>query len=156
MIRKHRLGALALTVAGGALLYIGNAAAQAGLEFLPLAGGYNSENHVQLKSDGPSDVIQAKLSLQPASEIGWHSHPGPAIVIVTKGVLTEHHANGCVSLHPAGTAFFEEAGEVHNAVNQSATEAVEGYITLILPTGNPPLVPEATPATRACAPGHSN
>ena len=156
MIRKYRTGAALVTVLGGALLYIGSAVAQAGLDFQPLAQGLNFENHVRLKADGPSVVLTAKLGLAPLGEIPWHYHPGPAIVTVIKGTLTEYHANGCVTQHPAGTAFFEEAGEVHKAVNASPTEPGEAYVTFILPAGTQPLIPTAAPRNTSCTPGHSN
>src|SRR5262245_3374864 len=85
------------------------------LQIIPQAQGQSQEKHVNLHVNGPSDTLQAKLVFQPGAETGWHIHPGPVVVVVNSGALTETHSNGCTTLHPTGSVFFETAGEVHNA-----------------------------------------
>ena len=58
--------------------------------------------------------------------------------------LTETHSNGCVTVHPAGSVFFETKGEIHNAANQTAGVA-EVYATFLSPAGAQPLIPEPNP-----------
>lgn len=72
---------------------------------------------IELELRGPSDVLQSLLVFQPGGDTGWHTHPGPVVVVVKSGALTEYESNGCVVVHPAGSVFFE--GEVHRAVNQT-------------------------------------
>ena len=81
---------------------------------------------------------------QPGGETGWHTHPGPVVVVVKSGALTEYHSNGCVTVHPAGSVFFESEGEVHRAINQTG-EVIEVYATFISPAGSQPLQPAADP-----------
>jgi hypothetical protein len=66
------------------------------------------------------------------------------VVVVKNGALTERHSNGCVTVHPTGSVFFEEKDEVHIAVNDTA-DVVEVYATFISPTGVPPLIPMNDP-----------
>ena len=114
------------------------------LQIMALALGSNDDNNVQLHVKGPSDVLQTLLVFQPGAETGWHSHPGPVVVIVKSGALTEIHSNGCVTVHPTGSAFFETKGEVHNALNQTGA-VTEVYATFLSPAGAQPLIPESDP-----------
>lgn len=118
------------------------------LQIIPQAQGQSTEKHVNLHVNGPSDVLQALLVFQPGAETGWHVHPGPVVVVVKSGALVETHSNGCTTLHPTGSVFFESAGEVHNATNPTNGMA-EVYATFLSPEGAQPLIPVADPG-RAC------
>jgi quercetin dioxygenase-like cupin family protein len=115
-----------------------------GLQINTLAQGFNSANHVLMHAKGPSDVLQSQLVFQPAGDTGWHTHPGPVVVVVKTGALTEQHSNGCVTVHPEGSVFFETKDEVHRAFNQTGS-VVEAYATFISPSGVPPLNPAPDP-----------
>src|SRR4051794_22951979 len=109
MTRTQRKAIGLTIVVGGVLAYLRIAPAQPGaLQIIPLAQGSSPDRHLNLRSKGPSDVLQAKLTLQPLGEIGWHTHPGPVIIVATAGALTEYHGNGCISLHQAGSVIVEE------------------------------------------------
>lgn len=110
------------------------------LEIIPLAQGYSSEKHLTLPVKGPSDVLQSQLVFQPGGDTGWHIHPGPVVVVVKTGALTEYHCDGSIIVHPAGSVFFEQKDEVHRAVNQTGV-VTEVYATFISPTGSQPLIP---------------
>jgi quercetin dioxygenase-like cupin family protein len=141
-----RLGGAAL-VAAVALGIVGSYAALgqvSPLQIMALALGSSDENNVQLHVKGPSDVLQTLLVFQPGAETGWHTHPGPVVVIVKSGALTEIHSNGCVTVHPTGSAFFETKGEVHNAINQTGGVS-EVYATFLSPAGAQPLIPASDP-----------
>ena len=114
------------------------------LAIMALAQGSSDDNTVQLHAKGPSDVLQTLLVFQPGADTGWHTHPGPVVVVVKSGALTEVHSNGCITVHPAGSAFFETKGEVHNAINQTAGVA-EVYATFLSPAGAQPLIPASDP-----------
>jgi quercetin dioxygenase-like cupin family protein len=114
------------------------------LQIIPLAQGFSPENNLNLHVEGPSDVLQSLLVFQPGGDTGWHTHPGPVVVVVKTGALTEYHSNGCVTVHPAGSVFFETKEEVHRAVNQTGGVA-EVYATFISPTGAQPLIPASDP-----------
>jgi quercetin dioxygenase-like cupin family protein len=89
-------------------------------------------------------VLQTDLIFQPGGTTGWHTHPGPVVVVVKSGALTEIHSDGCMTVHPAGSGFFEQANEVHNVVNQTGG-VTEVYATFLSPAGTQPLIPASDP-----------
>ena len=120
-----------------------------GLQIIPLAQGYSPDNNVILHVKGPSDVLQSELVFQSGGQTGWHTHPGPVVVVVVKtGALTEIHSDGCITVHPMGSVFFEEAGIVHNALNETGG-VTDVYATFMSPAGTPPLIPAGDPG-RTC------
>jgi len=135
---------LALSLTGLSDLY----AQTAPLLIIPQAQGHSTEKHVNLHVNGPSDTLQALLVFQPGGETGWHIHPGPVIVVVKSGALVETHSDGCTTLHPTGSVFFESAGEVHNATNRTNGVA-EVFATFLSPAGAQPLIPVPDPG-RVC------
>ena len=140
----------AVVVLAGAIIPARTAFADpTGLDIIPLAQGFSTQHQVHLQTKGPNDILQAKLVFQPGGDTGWHTHPGPVIVVLKSGALTETHSNGCVTVHPAGSVFFESAGEVHGAVNQTG-QVTEVYVTFISPAGAPPLQPTADPGAGSC------
>ncbi|HEY7391479.1 MAG TPA: cupin domain-containing protein [Bryobacteraceae bacterium] len=121
------------------------------LQIIALAQGFTPDKTRPMRVNGPTDVLQSLLVFQPSAETGWHIHPGPVVVVVKSGAITETHANGCITVHPAGSVFFETAGEVHNATNQTGGVA-EVYATFLSPSGSQPLIPVANPGG-ICRPG---
>ena len=114
------------------------------LQIIGLAQGYSPDHNVNLHVGGPNDVLVADLIFQPGAQTGWHSHPGPVVVVIKSGALTETHSNGCITVHPQGSVFFEPAGEIHNATNDAAV-VTEVYATFLSPAGASPLIPQANP-----------
>ncbi len=144
--RRGRLGLRAL---GAAALVAAVAFSQVvGLQIIPLAEGYSPDNNVILHMKGATDVLTADLIFQPEGTTGWHYHPGPVVVVVKSGSLTEIHSNGCKTVHLAGSGFFEQPNEVHNVVNETKG-VTEVYATFLSPTGSQPLIPAYNPG-RVC------
>ncbi len=144
--RLWRLGG-AVSASALALCLIGSYVARGQvtpLQIMGLAQGSNDESNVVLRMKGPSDVLQTLLVFQPGGDTGWHSHPGPVVVVIKSGALTEIHSNGCVTVHPSGSAFFEAKGEIHNAVNQTSG-VTEVYAVFLSPAGAQPLIPQSDP-----------
>ena len=150
--RRFRNSISAVAIAallGGSFVYLRPALAQVpALTFEVLAGGFSPER-IRINAKGPSDILQTKIVLQPGGDTGWHTHPGPVIVVVKTGAVTEFHSNGCVSVHPQGSVFLESEGEVHRVVNQTSA-AGEAYATFIIPPGSQPLQPAADPGNAVC------
>jgi quercetin dioxygenase-like cupin family protein len=145
--RLWRLGGAA-SAAALALGLIGSYAARAqlsGLQINALALGTDYDNNtVNLHVPLPANALQSLLVFAPGGETGWHYHPGPVVVVVKTGALTETHSDGCVTLHPAGSVFFETAGEIHNAANLTGVET-DVYATFLFPVGTQPLIPTTNP-----------
>jgi quercetin dioxygenase-like cupin family protein len=114
------------------------------LQIIPLADGHSTDNNVILHMKGQTDVLQADLIFQPGGTTGWHIHPGPVVVIIKSGALTEIHSNGCMTVHAMGSAFFEQPDEVHNVVNQTGS-VTEVLATFLSPVGTQPLIPATDP-----------
>lgn len=139
--RLWALGAVVLVpVLGFGVFGRGDAHAQVNpLQINALAQGVSSSKKALLLVNGPSTVLQTQLVFQAGAQTGWHLHPGPVVVVVNTGTLTEIQSDGCTIVHPAGSVFFEEAGVVHNAVNQTGG-VTELYATFLSPTGAQPLI----------------
>ena len=79
------------------------------------------------------DTVVQQMVLAPGGQSGWHSHPGPVVVLVKSGTVTfySRESTGCVPrIYSAGQAFVDSGqGHVHLLVNQSATENVEFWAT---------------------------
>lgn len=85
-------------------------------------------------------VIVAKLTFEPDGFVGWHTHPGPAVVAVHSGELTIVNESDCVArVYEEGTAFVDPGrGNIHFAVNHTDDEVVL-YATFIdIPAGQAP------------------
>ena len=141
---------LATSAAAAVLGVLGSGIAygQASPQIITLAQGFSLKETPAMQVLGPNDVQQTLMVFQAGSETGWHIHPGPVVVVVKTGALTETHADGCQTVHPAGSVFFESPGEVHNATNLTGGVA-KAYVTFILPAGSPPLIPVPDPG-RTC------
>jgi quercetin dioxygenase-like cupin family protein len=104
--------------------------------------------HLQLKTEGaPSDIIVQDTALAPGGYGGWHIHPGTVIVTVTEGTASAYESDCVRHDYPAGTAFIEEAGVVHNLRNESATENLRLANVFILPAGAPRRIEADQPPT---------
>ncbi len=100
---------------------------------------------IQVKD--PSDVIVAKITVQPGGSFGWHTHHGPVFVTMAAGELSIVHATGCTfQRYTAGQAFVDPGqGHVHVGYNESSTETVIYATFLDVPAGVGPTIPVQGP-----------
>ena len=111
------------------------------------AGDYD----IDLKTKDNTDLLVTNLVVAAGGHSGWHSHPGPVLVIVKTGTMTLYDGNDptCTGKpHPAGTVFIEEGGMVHIARNEGAVEATM-TATSFLPAGGAGRVDAAAPGNCA-------
>jgi len=101
------------------------------------------------KDKSPRDIYVQHLTFAPGDASAFHYHPGPVFAVITKGTLTEDDGCGGFVSHVAGTAFQEEPGHVHRAIN-AGTEPAEVWATYILPSGQPMRIL----TTPVCKPHH--
>ena len=97
---------------------------------------------------GPATVAVQQFAIDPGARAGWHTHPGPAWIVVTKGEMAFYNADGCRTVYPAGSAVMERPGWVHEPRNET-TEPLEFYVTFIVPVG-PALRSSAEAPTAEC------
>src|SRR5467141_1768486 len=92
---------------------------------------------VELKSHDNTDVAVSNIGIAAGGSSGWHSHPGPVLVVVKSGTITRYSAdnpNCAADVYGPGTVFTEQGGQVHNATNQGA-EPVVAVATFLAPQG---------------------
>jgi quercetin dioxygenase-like cupin family protein len=81
------------------------------------------------------DVLIQQVVLAPGGQSGWHSHPGPVIVLVKAGRLTFYDGESpeCATrTYSAGQAFIDRGqGHVHLARNLSTTDNAEMWFTYV-------------------------
>jgi quercetin dioxygenase-like cupin family protein len=92
------------------------------------------------------EVIVQEITIAPNGTTGWHSHPGPVVVVVKAGALTyvrEDHGVCLETVYPAGTAFVDPGqGHVHTAFNRG-TENLVLYATYFdVPSATSPRIDE--------------
>jgi quercetin dioxygenase-like cupin family protein len=148
--RRSLWGLAAAGLVAGALVF----SQVSPLQIIPLAEGHNPDNNVVLHLKGTTDVLQTDLIFQPGGTTGWHYHPGPVVVVIKSGALTEIDHDGCMTVHPAGSAFFEDPNVVHNVINQTGV-VTEVYATFLSPAGSQPLIPASDPGG-VCRSGHDH
>ena len=97
------------------------------------------------------DTVMQRIEIGPEGFTGWHSHPGPAVVLVTAGRLTIFSSEdpSCAGEpYGAGEAFVDSGqGHVHIGVNPSSTESTELWVTYF------DVPPSAGPRIDAADPG---
>jgi quercetin dioxygenase-like cupin family protein len=79
------------------------------------------------------ETVMQQIVIGPGGHTGWHSHPGPAVVLVKAGELTLYSSDDptCTGrTYPAGQAFVDSGqGHVHIARNLSQTQNTELLVT---------------------------
>jgi quercetin dioxygenase-like cupin family protein len=90
---------------------------------------------IDTKGDSDLWVLENRIAL--GGSFGWHSHPGPSLVVVKSGALTLYRADDptCTpEVIEAGSGFVDNGGDVHLVRNEGTVEAVV-YVTSIVPRG---------------------
>ena len=91
-------------------------------------GDKHGNKEVIRVSDTQETVLQ-QIVFSPGGQTGWHSHPGPVIVLVKAGALTFYSGDDpeCVGrTYTAGQSFIDSGqGHVHIARNESASADLE-------------------------------
>lgn len=79
------------------------------------------------------DAVIQQIVLGPGGQTGWHTHPGPVVILVKAGELTFYSANNptCSGrTYSAGQAFIDSGqGHVHTARNLRQDQNTEVWVT---------------------------
>ena len=82
----------------------------------------------------PGTIQIHAFTMNPGDSVPWHYHKGVSYVILAHGTLTEQHVVGpdqCESEEvPAGSAFVESPGQVHNVTNTGTGRATIWWATI--------------------------
>ncbi len=102
---------------------------------------------INLRTRKTSTVTVVENDVAPGGSFGWHSHPGPSIIVVKAGTLTFYDSDdpqcGPV-VRTAGDAFIDSGQDTHVGINKG-TETAIVIVTRILPEGANPRIDEPEP-----------
>ena len=57
---------------------------------------------IEIRTKGPRDMLVTSITVDPGGSFGWHTHPGPVLVAVSKGTLAVYQADGSGVTQPKG------------------------------------------------------
>lgn len=88
----------------------------------------NGSKEVIHVPDARETVVQ-EIVIGPGGHTGWHSHPGPVVVLIKAGTMSFYDGNDptcTVRTYTAGQSFVDSGqGHVHIARNESTTSNLE-------------------------------
>jgi quercetin dioxygenase-like cupin family protein len=90
-----------------------------------------------IKTKGLSDFHVLQNTIVPGGTFGWHSHPGPSLVIVKAGTATFYHGDDptCTPhVVPTGSGFVDSGGAVHVVRNEGTVDLVT-IVASLVPAG---------------------
>jgi quercetin dioxygenase-like cupin family protein len=88
----------------------------------------------KISTKGASDLHVLENTILPGGTFGWHSHPGPSLVIVKSGTATFYLADDpTCSPHvvPTGSGFVDSGGDVHVVRNEGTVNLVTVVVSLV-------------------------
>jgi quercetin dioxygenase-like cupin family protein len=104
----------------------------------------------RLNTQSLSDVYVVDNKFQPHSDTGWHSHPGPSLIIVVSGTVTNYESDDphCApQVYTAGSGFVDAGGGDMHILRNETDAPAETMAVQILPK-------DATRRVDAPAPAH--
>jgi len=107
----------------------------------------SSKWQARIDTKGETDVHVLENRIAPGGSFGWHSHPGPSIVVVKSGALTLYRGDDptCTpQVIEAGSGFVDDGGDVHLVRNEGSVETVV-YVTSLVPRGAARRIDEPSP-----------
>ena len=107
----------------------------------------SSSWQARINTKGVSDLHVLQNRIAPGGSFGWHSHPGPSLVIVKTGALTLYRGDdpSCTpQVVEAGSGFVDQGGDVHLVRNEGSIETVV-YVTSLVPRGAMRRIDEPSP-----------
>jgi quercetin dioxygenase-like cupin family protein len=109
----------------------------------------SSDWQARIDTKGATDVHILENRIAPGGTFGWHSHPGPSIVVVKSGALTLYRGDdpACTPhVIAAGSGFVDDGGDVHVVRNEGSVDALV-YVTSLVPHGAGRRIDEPSPGT---------
>jgi quercetin dioxygenase-like cupin family protein len=101
----------------------------------------------RIKTKRASDLHVLENTIPPGQTFGWHSHPGPSLVIVKAGTATFYlAADPTCTPHvvPAGSGFVDQGHDAHVVRNEGSTDLVTVVVSLV-PAGFARRIDEPSP-----------
>jgi quercetin dioxygenase-like cupin family protein len=102
----------------------------------------------RIRTKGATDVHMLQNTIAPGGTFGWHSHPGPSLVIVKSGTATFYEADdpACAPhVVPTGSGFVDNGQDTHVVRNEGSIDLVTVVVSLV-PAGFARRIDEPAPA----------
>jgi quercetin dioxygenase-like cupin family protein len=102
----------------------------------------------RITTKGATDVHMLQNTIAPGGTFGWHSHPGPSLVIVKSGTATFYEADDAACaphVVPAGSGFVDNGQDTHVVRNEGSVDLVTVVVSLV-PAGFPRRIDQPAPS----------
>jgi hypothetical protein len=89
---------------------------------------------------GHTDVYVVDNKLDPGGTTGWHSHPGPSLILVVAGQVTNYTTedrNCAGHSYTAGQGFIDSGGKDEHTLRNNGTTEAETIAVQLIPHGAP-------------------
>ena len=109
----------------------------------------NDKWDLKLMTKDTSDIYVVRNSIAVGGQSGWHSHPGPSLITVTIGEVTEYDSSDPLCsprVHHAGEGFVDAGDHAHLLRNESGA-AAETVAVQFLEAGATRRIDEPAPST---------
>ena len=129
-MRKHAIGAIALTLAATSIIWA---------QPVTAADATAVVRKVLMQQDLPMpNTTEAMISvtIPVGGREGKHTHPGALMVYVQSGAIALDYEGKPQTTYKAGEVFFVEAGKVHEGINMGTVPAV-ALASFVGPKGQP-------------------
>ena len=105
---------------------------------------------IKVESKTAAGFTVEHLTFAPGGTTGWHVHPGPTLVIVKAGAVTNYSADCTAQTYTAGQAFVEHGPTDEHMVRNNGSVPAETIVTFITPPGAP--IRDDAPPPPGCNP----
>jgi hypothetical protein len=102
-----------------------------------------------LSTYGLTDGYVVDNVFAPGQATAWHSHPGPSLIFVKQGTITNYDSDApnCKGKdYSAGSSFVDAGGTDVHMLRNNGTTTAETIAVQLLPSGQPRSVPKDEPA----------
>jgi hypothetical protein len=160
-MKKALWGLLAVAAAAGVYAATVLATPQSGVTTTTLAKSAFEEFNVtgkahpaniwrtRIKTHGTSDLYVIDNVLSPGGTTGWHSHPGPSLIFVVRGQVTNYLGDdpSCTPhVYGVGQGFLDAGGSSVHMLRNNGTVDAETIAVQVLPLGATRRIDMADPA----------
>jgi hypothetical protein len=92
----------------------------------------------RLKTRGLSDGYVVDNTILPGGTTGWHTHPGPSLIFVIAGTVTNYTSDDCAGRsYSAGTGFVDLGGDDVHMLKNIGTVNAETIAVQFVPEDAP-------------------
>ena len=102
----------------------------------------------ELETRGLTDGYVVDNKFQSGQSTGWHSHPGPSLIFVVSGSVTNYDSDAprCAGVtYPAGTSFIDAGGKDVHMLRNNGTVPAETIAVQFIPNGLPRRIDQPVP-----------